>query len=183
MHIFLWIYKWNHAWHSSSKRSIERKIALRNMAVCLYYRTIALISYKCITYRNIFIVSQSDVNAHCKLWPWSWESARFLLASLATCMMSFDEGTLNGLISIVFTSCDVRKDWHTHVLTEPALCCAGVFLTACGPSDGKEVKDVFGRPGARVDIGSARKRSLAAHGVGARQQVKIWKLDICPVTI
>ena len=29
-------------------------------------------------------------------------------------------------------------------------------LTACGPSDGKEVKDVFGRPGARVDVGSAR---------------------------
>ena len=29
-------------------------------------------------------------------------------------------------------------------------------LTACGPSDGKEVKDVFGRPGARVEVGSAR---------------------------
>ena len=29
-------------------------------------------------------------------------------------------------------------------------------LTACGPSDGKEVKDVFGRPGARVRVGSAR---------------------------
>ena len=29
-------------------------------------------------------------------------------------------------------------------------------LTACGPSDGKEVKDVFGRPGARVGEGSAR---------------------------
>ena len=29
-------------------------------------------------------------------------------------------------------------------------------LTACGPSDGKEVKDVFGRPGARVGVGSAR---------------------------
>ena len=27
---------------------------------------------------------------------------------------------------------------------------------ACGPSDGKEVKDVFGRPGARVEVGSAR---------------------------
>ena len=25
-----------------------------------------------------------------------------------------------------------------------------------GPSDGKEVKDVFGRPGARVEVGSAR---------------------------
>ena len=56
-------------------------------------------------------------------------------------------------------------------------------LTACGPSDGKEVKDVFGRPGARVEVGSARLRPLAAHGVGARQQVKIWKLDICPITI
>ena len=29
-------------------------------------------------------------------------------------------------------------------------------LTACGPSDGKEVKDVFGHPGARVGVGSAR---------------------------
>ena len=29
-------------------------------------------------------------------------------------------------------------------------------LTACGPSDGKEVKDVFGRPGALVKVGSAR---------------------------
>ena len=29
-------------------------------------------------------------------------------------------------------------------------------LTACGPSDGKEVKDVFGRPCARVGLGSAR---------------------------
>ena len=28
-------------------------------------------------------------------------------------------------------------------------------LTACGPSDGKEVKDVIGRPGARVEVGSA----------------------------
>ena len=31
-----------------------------------------------------------------------------------------------------------------------------VTLTACGPSDGKEVKDVFGRPGACVRVGSAR---------------------------
>ena len=29
-------------------------------------------------------------------------------------------------------------------------------LTACGPSDGKEVKDVFGRPGAHAEVGSAR---------------------------
>ena len=29
-------------------------------------------------------------------------------------------------------------------------------LTACGPSDGKEVKDFFGRPSARVEVGSAR---------------------------
>ena len=29
-------------------------------------------------------------------------------------------------------------------------------LTVCGPSDGKEVKDVFRRPGARVGVGSAR---------------------------
>ena len=39
-------------------------------------------------------------------------------------------------------------------------------LTACGPSDGKELKDVFGRPGARVGEGSARLRPLAVHGVG-----------------
>ena len=36
----------------------------------------------------------------------------------------------------------------------------------CGPSDGKEVKDVFGRPGARVGVGSAGNRPLAFHGVG-----------------
>ena len=30
------------------------------------------------------------------------------------------------------------------------------YLTTCGPSDGKEVKDLFGRPGARVEVGSAR---------------------------
>ena len=30
------------------------------------------------------------------------------------------------------------------------------FCTACGPSDGNEMKDVFGRPGARVEVGSAR---------------------------
>ena len=29
-------------------------------------------------------------------------------------------------------------------------------LSTCGPSDGKEVKDNFGRPGARVEVGSAR---------------------------
>ena len=29
-------------------------------------------------------------------------------------------------------------------------------LTVCGPSDGKEVKDVFGCTGARVEVGSAR---------------------------
>ena len=36
-------------------------------------------------------------------------------------------------------------DWH-----------ATNYATTCGPSDGKEVKDVFGRPGARVEVGSAR---------------------------
>ena len=30
-----------------------------------------------------------------------------------------------------------------------------VTLTACGPSNGNEVKDVFGRPGAHVGVGSA----------------------------
>ena len=43
-------------------------------------------------------------------------------------------------------------------------------FTACGPSNRKEVKNVFGRPGTRVGVGSAFKRPLAAHGVGARQQ-------------
>ena len=50
-------------------------------------------------------------------------------------------------------------------------------LTACRPSDGKEVKDVFGRPGARVGIGSARLRPLAAHGVGCStsgQNLENW---------
>ena len=36
----------------------------------------------------------------------------------------------------------------------------------CGPSDGKEVKDFFGSPGARVGVGSARLRPLAIFGVG-----------------
>ena len=39
-------------------------------------------------------------------------------------------------------------------------------LTACGSSDGKEIEDVFGRPGARVGVGSTRLRPLAAHEVG-----------------
>ena len=29
-------------------------------------------------------------------------------------------------------------------------------LTACGPSDGREVKDIIGRPDARVRVGSGR---------------------------
>ena len=44
-------------------------------------------------------------------------------------------------------------------------------LTACGRSNCKEVKDVFGRSGAHVRVGLARKRPLAASGVNARQQV------------
>ena len=50
-------------------------------------------------------------------------------------------------------------------------------LTACGPSDGKEVKDVFGRPGARVGVGSVCLRPLADHGVGcpaAGQNLENW---------
>ena len=39
-------------------------------------------------------------------------------------------------------------------------------LTACGSSDGKMVKDIYGRPGTRVGVVSARLRPLAAHGVG-----------------
>ena len=38
-------------------------------------------------------------------------------------------------------------------------------LTACGPSDGK-VNDIFGRPDARVGVGSSLYRPLAAHDVG-----------------
>ena len=56
-------------------------------------------------------------------------------------------------------------------------------LIACGTSDDKEVKDVFGRSSARVGVGSARLRPLAAHGVMSWQQVWIWRLDNCPVTI
>ena len=44
-------------------------------------------------------------------------------------------------------------------------------FTVCGPSDGNEVKDVFGRPGAYVGVDSTRKRPIAAHGVDARWQV------------
>ena len=33
----------------------------------------------------------------------------------------------------------------------------------CGSSDGKEVKDVLRHPGARVRVGSACQRPLAAH--------------------
>ena len=32
----------------------------------------------------------------------------------------------------------------------------GIYLTTCGPTDGKDAKDVFGRPCARVWEGSAR---------------------------
>ena len=39
-------------------------------------------------------------------------------------------------------------------------------LTPCGPSDGKEVKEVFGRPDALVVICLARYIPRAAHGVG-----------------
>ena len=39
-------------------------------------------------------------------------------------------------------------------------------LTACGPSDDKVI-EVFGRPGARVFVGLARERPLAAYSMGA----------------
>ena len=41
------------------------------------------------------------------------------------------------------------------------------YLTVCG----KKVKDVFGHPGARILVGSARIRTQAAHDLGAWQQV------------
>ena len=53
-------------------------------------------------------------------------------------------------------------------------------LTACESCDGKEVKDVCVRPGARVGVGSARQRPLAAHGVGcpaASQNLETWQLS------
>ena len=40
------------------------------------------------------------------------------------------------------------------------------ILTACGPSDGKEVKDVFELSGASVGIGLVRYRPPTTHGVG-----------------
>ena len=36
----------------------------------------------------------------------------------------------------------------------------------CWPSDGKEVKDVFGRAGARIGVSLARLRPLDVKGVG-----------------
>ena len=53
------------------------------------------------------------------------------------------------------------------------------ILTACVPSNDKEAKCVFGRPGVRVRIGLACKRLLAAHGMDAQQAVKNWKFDNC----
>ena len=41
------------------------------------------------------------------------------------------------------------------------------------PYDGKEVKDIFRHPGGCVMVGSARKRALAAQGVGAQQWVLV----------
>ena len=38
------------------------------------------------------------------------------------------------------------------------------------PPDGKELKDVFGRPGALDGVESAQE-NLAVHGAGARQQI------------
>ena len=43
-------------------------------------------------------------------------------------------------------------------------------LIVCGPSDGKEVKDVLGRPVTLVGLGSEYKRPLAAPGIEAWQQ-------------
>ena len=54
------------------------------------------------------------------------------------------------------------------------------ILTACGSSDAKEAKDVFGRPGVRVGVGLARSRPLAVHGVGcpaAGQNLEIGQLS------
>ena len=51
------------------------------------------------------------------------------------------------------------------------------YFTACGPSDGKEVKDASGCLGARVGEGSAHLGPLAAHGVGcpaAGQNLENW---------
>ena len=40
-----------------------------------------------------------------------------------------------------------------------------------GPSDGKEVKDVFRCPSARGGVGKVDKRPLATLDLGARQQI------------
>ena len=58
-------------------------------------------------------------------------------------------------------------------------CC--LTLIACGSSDGKEVNNVFGRLSDRIGVGSALEKIIAANGV--QQQVLIWELDNCPVTI
>ena len=54
------------------------------------------------------------------------------------------------------------------------------MYTACEPSDGKEVKDVFRRPGASNRLDLARKRPLAVHGVGcpaAGLNLETWQLS------
>ena len=56
-----------------------------------------------------------------------------------------------------------------------------VYPLRIGPSAGKEVMTSLDVLGPRR-VGSARKRPLAVHAVGARQQVIIWKLDNSPVT-
>ena len=53
-------------------------------------------------------------------------------------------------------------------------------LMACGPSDGKEVKDVFGRPGARVGerVGTLKTSNCWWRLVpGSRSKLGNWKLS------
>ena len=49
---------------------------------------------------------------------------------------------------------DVCGGTYTHEYAECIY--FSTFLIISKPSDGKEVKDVFRRPGARVEVGSAR---------------------------
>ena len=52
-------------------------------------------------------------------------------------------------------------------------------LTVCGPSDGKEVKDDFGYPGACVRVGTVHLRPLAVHVVRyptAGLNLETWQL-------
>ena len=50
-------------------------------------------------------------------------------------------------------------------------------LTACWPSDGKEIEEVFRRPGARVGVGAAFKTYTSSPWQRCLAAGQIWKLE------